>query len=162
MEFPLRFLWLILCFCDIYNKTRTLVISKLTSENELRSNCPSKTNAASKLARLAKLWISFWKSLVLHGVIWNGDIISEEPARTRALGSAWQPIFQAKDCDNKFAGEFPTSLGDFGEYSPNLQGPDYFSFHYSLQHRPNSTPGIDLVPFAGWQATGDLGISCTQ
>ena len=94
--------------------------------------------------------------MVLHGAIWNGDIISEEPARTLALGSAWQPIFQAKDVDEqigKSGDEFLTSLRNFGEYSPNLQGPDYFSFYYSLQHRPNSTPGIDLVPFAGWQAS---------
>ena len=31
-----------------------------------------------------------------------------------------------------------------------------------MQHRPNSFPGPDRVPYAGWKAAGDLGIDCMQ
>jgi len=78
-----------LVFSETCNSTRTLVISKLASENNSRPNSISKSNTSSKLARLAKLWISFGKSLVLHGIIYNGETISEEPARTLVLGSVW-------------------------------------------------------------------------
>ena len=70
--------------------------------------------------------------------------------------------FSSKGFRQKIASEILASLGNFTEYSPNLQGPDYFSFYHSLQHRPNSSPGIDLIPFAGWKETGDLAISCMQ
>ena len=83
-------------FSDICNSTRTSVISKLASENNDRPNCVSKSNTSSKLARLAKLWITFGKSLILHGVIVSDDIITDEPARTLALGSAWQNVFSSQ------------------------------------------------------------------
>ena len=51
-------------FSDICNSTRTSVISKLASENNDRPNCVSKSNTSSKLGRLAKLWITFGKSLI--------------------------------------------------------------------------------------------------
>ena len=131
-------------------------------ENNARPNSVSKSNTSSKLTRLAKLWITFGKSLVLHGIIINDEVISEEPARTLALGSAWQNIFQAKAFDPVLASGFLTELGNFGEYSDNIHAPGYFNFYYSMQHRPNSFPGPDRVPFAGWVATGDLGINCMQ
>ena len=48
-----------LVFSATCNSTRTLVISKLASENNARRNSISKSNTSSKLARLAKLWLSF-------------------------------------------------------------------------------------------------------
>ena len=42
-------------FSEMCNKSRTLVISHLSKENELRKPSPSKANVSSKLARLAKL-----------------------------------------------------------------------------------------------------------
>ena len=125
-------------------------------------NSVSQPNTSSKLARLAKLWISFGKSFVLHGIIHNGETVSEGPARTRVLGSAWQEIFQAKSFDFISASNFLTELGNFGEFSNNIHAPGYFEFYYSMQHRPNSFPGPDRVPFAGWVAAGDLGIDCVQ
>ena len=117
---------------------------------------------ASKLARLAELWISFGKSLVLHGVIIDGQIIAEEPARTLALGKAWQPTFEATDFDETEALSFLQSVGNIGEYSSDLQGPDYFSFFRATRGRPPTTPGKDTISYAGWLAAGDFGISCMQ
>ena len=42
-------------FSDLCNKTKTLVISHLSKENELRKPSPSKSNASSKLARASKV-----------------------------------------------------------------------------------------------------------
>ena len=53
-------------------------------------------------------------------------------------------------------------MDNFGEFSNNIHAPGYFDFYYSMQHRPNSFPGPDRVPYAGWVAAGDLGIDCMQ
>ena len=98
----------------------------------------------------------------MHCVIYNGETIIEEPARTLALGSVWQDVFQEKPFDELPASHCLTELGNFGEFSPNIHAPDYSNFYNSLQHRPNSLPGPDCISFAGWKAAGDLGIACMQ
>ena len=92
----------------------------------------------------------------------DGTVVAKEPARTLALGKAWQPTFSAKEFDEEEAVGYLQSLGNFGEYSGNLLGPDYFSFFSALGHRPPTTPGTDLISFAGWLAAGDVGIMCMQ
>ena len=107
-------------------------------------------------------WISFGKSLVLNGIIYKDETISEEPARTLVLGSVWQEVFQEKSFDEVSATNFLTELRNFGEFSNTIHAPGYFNFYNSMQHRPNSLPGPDRVPYAGWKAAGDLGIDCMQ
>ena len=58
----------------------------------------------------------------------DGQIIAEEPARTLALGKAWQPTFEAKEFDEAAAVSLLQSIGNIGEYSCDLQSPDFFSF----------------------------------
>ena len=62
-------------FSELCSRSKTDVMLYLSKEIELRIPSPAKSNMASKLARLAKLWISFGKSLVLHGVIIDGQIL---------------------------------------------------------------------------------------
>ena len=49
-------------------------ISHISRENDLRKPSPSKSNLASKLSRLAELWISFGKSVII-----DGTVVAEEP-----------------------------------------------------------------------------------
>ena len=121
------------CFSEVCNKSRLDVISHISRENDLRKLSPSKSNLASKLSRLAKLWILFGKSLVLHGVNIDGTVVADEPQKTLALGRAWQPTFKKKEFDEGAAIAYLQTLGNIGEYSSNLQGPDYFCF-YSSQY----------------------------
>ena len=50
----------------------------------------------------------------------DGTVVAEEPARTLALGKAWQRTFSAKDFNEEEAEKYLQSLGNFGEYSGNL------------------------------------------
>ena len=115
------------------------MISYLSKENELRTPSPAKSNGASKLVHLAKLWICFGKSLASHGVLIDGQVIAEEPARTLALGKAWQPTFEAKDFDETAAISFLQSIGNSGEYSCDMQGPDFSPFQGNFGATSNHT-----------------------
>ena len=75
-------------------------------------------------------------------------------------GRAWQPTFKEKEFDEGAAIAYLQTLGNIGEYSSNLQGPDYFSFYGATQHRPPTTPGNDCISYGGWLASGDVGIAC--
>ena len=81
--------------------------------------CERTYNSDAKLTRisvLSKLWIKHGKSLVLDGVAVNGEIITQEPQKTIALGDAWQPTFLPKSFDELQAKKFLDDGGQFGDY----------------------------------------------
>ena len=96
----------------------------------------------------------------LYGVIIAGQAITSEPARTLALGEAWQPTFAEKDFDEQAATQYLEELGNISEYSSNSLAPDFFSYRRAVRSKPNSFPGPDFLPYAAWAASGSLGVQC--
>ena len=113
-----------------------------STDNERRPPSDAKSKCASKLNRLAKLWIPFGKALTLHGVITDGVVVCEEPAKTLALGAAWQPTFSEKDFDENAAIQYLQELGNIREYSNASRPPDFFHL------QEGSTWQTQLFPWA--------------
>ena len=150
-------------FSEDCNKARTAILRIQNITNDLRLASESKTKCASKISRLAKLWIPFGKTLTLHGVIFEGEVITSEPAKTLALGAAWQPTFDAQEFDEQAATQYLQELGNIGEYNDNSMAPDFFSYRRAvrnLRNKPNSFPGPDFLPYAAWAASGSTGVQC--
>ena len=93
------------------------------------------------------------KPLTLHGVISEGEVITTEPAKTLALGAAWQPTFAEQDFDEQAATQYLQELGNIGEYSDNSLAPDFFSCRRAVRNKPNSFPGPDFLSYAAWAAS---------
>jgi hypothetical protein len=102
-------------FSEVCNNARTAILRIQNSVNDLRPASVAKTKCASKISRLAKLWIPFGKTLTLHGAISEGEVITTEPAKTLALGAAWQPTFDVQDFDEQAATQYLQELGNIGE-----------------------------------------------
>ena len=102
----------------------------------------------------------FLETLILHGVIFEGEVIISEPAKTLALGAAWQPTFDAQKFDEQAATQYLQELGNIGEYSDNSMAPDLFSYRRAVRNKPNSFPGPDFLPYAAWAASGSTGVQC--
>ena len=113
-------------YSEVCNKARTEILRIQSSVNECRPASEAKTKCACKISRLAKLWITFEKTLSLHEVISGGEVITTEPAKTLALGAAWQPTFAEQDFDEQAATQYLQELGNIGEYSDNSLAPDFF------------------------------------
>ena len=96
----------------------------------------------------------------MHGVITDGVVVSEEPAKTLALGAAWQPTFSEKDFDENAAIQYLQDLGNIGEHSNASMAPDIFTYRRAVRGKPNSFPGPDRLPYAAWAYSGTTGIQC--
>ena len=139
-------------FSDACNKAKTEILRIKSTENDRRPPSEAKAKCASKLNRLAKLWIPFGKALTLHGVITDGVVISEEPAKTLALGAAWQPTFSEKEFDELAASQYLQDLGNIGEYSNASKPPDFFHL------QEGSTWQTQLFPWAGQTSLCSMGL----
>ena len=85
-------------------------------------------------------------------------IVSSEPQKTTALGTAWQPTFNKRTFDSDKAETHLDKLGDIGEYRDEF-APSYWNFRDAIGRGPCTLPGSDALPYAAWKATGDAGIS---
>ena len=148
-------------YSEVCNEARTEILRIQSSVNERRPASEAKTKCACKISRLAKLWITFGKTLSLHGVISCGEVIVAEPFKTLALGAAWRPTFAEQDFDEQAANQYLQEAGNIGEYSNDSLAPDFFSYRRSVRNKPNSFPGPDLLPYAAWAASGPTGVQCS-
>ena len=88
-------------YSEVCNKARTEILRIQSFVNERRPASEAKTRCASKIARVAKPWITFWKTLSLHAVISDGEVIVAEPFKTLAFGAARQPTFLRRTSTSK-------------------------------------------------------------
>ena len=133
-------------FSEDCNKSRTEILRISSTDNERCPPSDAKSKCASKLTRLAKLWITFGQSLSLHGAISDGEVICVEPSKTFALGAAWQPTFSEKDFDEHAAIQYLQDFGNIGEYSNAPKAPDFLSYRRAVTGKPDSFPGPDRLP----------------
>ena len=118
---------------------------------------PRKDKTAMQLSQLAKLWIPFGKKLVLEGVVVAKLIVSSEPQKTIALGTAWQPTFNKHTFYFYKAKNYLEQLCDLGEYCDEFAS-TYWNYRDAIGKGPNTLPGPDALPYAAWKACGDVGI----
>jgi len=91
-------------------------------------------------------------------VVVGNQIITIEPAKTIALGNAWQPTFDSKAFDHDKAQSYLNKVNDFGEYSSNDIAPDYWIYEEAISKGPSTQPGPDAIPYSAWKACGEVGI----
>jgi len=145
-------------FIEAYEKAKLDLLSKQTAKNELQKSSPKKDKTALKLSKLAKLLVPLGKKLILEGVVVGNQIITTEPAKTIALGNAWQPTFDSKAFDYDKAQSYLNKVDDFGEYSSNDIAPDYWIYKEAISKGPSTQPGPDAIPYSAWKACGEVGI----
>ena len=97
------------------------------------------------------------KRFIISGVKVHGHIVREEPERTVAMGTAWQPTFNPKPFDSEAAGIFLESIGYFGEYDSQTPPPDHWIYTDTIFSMGDSQPGVDGLPYSAWRHTGVRG-----
>ena len=121
------------------------------------SSNQSRNHRMKTLSNLSKLWIPMNKQMIVASVFIGNTIVRNEPAKTLALGEAWQPTFSEKAFNEDEANRFLTNLGDIGCYE-HVQPPDYWTYCRVLANPRNARPGNDTLPDQAWSAAGCSGI----
>ena len=105
------------------------------ANNELMKPSPRKDTNVIRLSQLAKQWIPFGKKFVLEGVVVANLIVSSEPQKTIALGTAWQPTFNNTTFNFDKAKTYFENFGDIGQYCDKF-APSYLNFRMLLARDP--------------------------
>ena len=110
-----------------------------------------------RIGNLAKLWLPLGRRCILSGVKIRGEIVKAEPAKSIALGKAWQTVFNEKSFCEERANTLLNDLGDIGGYE-GTRPPNFWDFQHVISHPPSTAPGPDTLPYSAWTSASHNGV----